>query len=177
MPEKQWPCPGTRNGVLRDPSDTVKAILPESQSPEDATSRPPERYLKPAPCPASESALIRCNLRGVERFPMREFKGMNGAPKSLCYVWQGRTWDRLTGACHVPQGDTGPVVVAGVTTCQGGRESRPQGQAAPSHSALDRSRRERRFGRRRPLGHPPDLDAKARGDSSMAGKRGTQRRR
>ena len=59
---------------------------------------------------------------------MREFKGMNGAPKSLCYVWQGRTWDRLTGACHVPYGDTGPVVVAGVTTCQGGRESRPQGQ-------------------------------------------------
>jgi hypothetical protein len=27
-----------------------------------------------------------------------------------------------------PYGDGGPVVVAGVTTCQGGRESRPQGQ-------------------------------------------------
>ncbi len=25
-------------------------------------------------------------------------------------------------------GDGGPVVVAGATTCQGGRESRPQGQ-------------------------------------------------
>jgi hypothetical protein len=25
MPEKQWPRPGTRSGVLRDPSDTVKA--------------------------------------------------------------------------------------------------------------------------------------------------------
>jgi hypothetical protein len=24
MPVKQWPCPGTRSGVLRDPSDTVK---------------------------------------------------------------------------------------------------------------------------------------------------------
>ncbi len=74
MPEKQWPCPGTRSGVLRDPSDTVKARLPESQSPEDATFRPSEMYLKPAPCPASESVLIRCNLRGAERFPMRGFK-------------------------------------------------------------------------------------------------------
>jgi hypothetical protein len=29
-----------------------------------------------------------------------------------------------------PQGDGAPVVVAGATTCQGGRESRPQGQGA-----------------------------------------------
>ena len=29
-----------------------------------------------------------------------------------------------------PYGDTVPVVVAGVTTCQGGREGRPQGQGA-----------------------------------------------
>ena len=68
-------------------------------------------YLKPAPCRALESALIGRNLRGAERLPMREFKGMSGAPKSLCYVWQGRTWDRLTGASHVPYGDTGLVVV------------------------------------------------------------------
>ena len=66
----------------------------------------------------------------------------------------------------------GLVVVAGVTTGQGGRESRPQGEVAPSHSALDHSRREWRFGRRRPLGRPPHLDAKARGDNSMVGKRG-----
>jgi hypothetical protein len=36
MPVKQRPCPGTRSGALRDPSDTVKARLPKSQSPEDA---------------------------------------------------------------------------------------------------------------------------------------------
>ncbi len=24
MPVKQWPCPGTRNGALWDPSDKVK---------------------------------------------------------------------------------------------------------------------------------------------------------
>ena len=76
-----------------------------------------------------------------------------------------------------PYGHGVSVVVVGATPHLGERESRLQGEAAPSHSALDRSRRERRFGRRRPLGHPPDLDAKARGDSSMAGKRGTQRRR
>jgi hypothetical protein len=50
---------------------------------------------------------------------MRGFKGMNGAPKSLYDVWRGRTWDRLTGTRHVPYGDTGPVVVVGVTPHQG----------------------------------------------------------
>ena len=128
MPEKQRPCPGTRNGALRDPSDTVKARMPDPQSPEDATFRPPERYLKPAPHRVSESAPIRYSLRGAERFPMREFKGINGAPKSLYDVWQGRTWDRLTGTRHVPYGDRGPIVVVGVTPHRGGRENRPQGE-------------------------------------------------
>ena len=41
-----------------------------------------------------------------------------------------------------PYGDGVPVVVAGVTTRQGGRESRPQGEVAPSNSALDHSHRE-----------------------------------
>jgi hypothetical protein len=39
-------------------------------------------------------------------------------------------------------GDGGLVVVAGVTPGQGGREGRPQGEVAPSNSALDHSRRE-----------------------------------
>src|SRR5215469_15971395 len=47
-----------------------------------------------------------------------------------------------------PYGDTGVVVVVRVTPHQGGREGRPQGEVAPSNSALDRSRREQRFGRR-----------------------------
>jgi hypothetical protein len=59
---------------------------------------------------------------------VKKFKEMSGAPKSLYDVWQGRTWDRLTGTCHVSYGDTGPVVVVGVTPHQGGRESRPQGE-------------------------------------------------
>ena len=40
-----------------------------------------------------------------------------------------------------PHGDGVPVVVAGATTGQGGRESRPQGEVAPSNSALDHPRR------------------------------------
>ena len=43
-------------------------------------------------------------------------------------VCERRTWDRLRGAS--PIGDIVPVVVAGVATCQGGREGRPQGQGA-----------------------------------------------
>jgi hypothetical protein len=42
------------------------------------------------------------------------------------YVQQGRTWDHLKGAS--PDGDGGPVVVAGVTACQGVRENRKQGE-------------------------------------------------
>ena len=53
MPGNQWPGPGVRDGVLGDPRDMAKAGLPESQSPEDASSHPPERRLKPAPRPAS----------------------------------------------------------------------------------------------------------------------------
>ena len=126
MPVKQRPCPGTRSGALRDPSETVKARLPKPQSPEDAISRPSEMYLKPAPCHAFESALIGRNLRGAERLPVKEFKGMSGAPKSLYDVWQGRTWDHLTGTSQVSYGDRGLVVVVGLAPHQGGRESRPQ---------------------------------------------------
>ena len=83
-------------------------------------------YLKPAPCHAFESALIGRNLRDAERLPVKEFKGMSGAPKSLYDVWQGRTWDHLTGTSQVSYGDRGLVVVVGLAPHQGGRESRPQ---------------------------------------------------
>jgi len=77
---------------------------------------------------------------------VRAFKEMSGEPKSRYHVWQGRTRDRLRGAS--PMVTQAPVVVAGATTCQGGREGRLQGEAAPSNSVLDRSLREQRFGRR-----------------------------
>ena len=86
------------------------------------------------------------NPPGRERFLARELKEMSGPPKSC---WQRM---RLTNVGspkgREPYGDRVPVVVAGATTCQGGREGRPQGEAAPSNSVLDRSLREQRFGRR-----------------------------
>ena len=82
MPGKRRLCPGVRSGASRDSLDTVKAILPESQSPEDANIHPPEIRPKPAPRPASAFFRGRCNLREVERCPVRVFKEMSGAPKS-----------------------------------------------------------------------------------------------
>jgi hypothetical protein len=87
-------------GAMRcgTPRDTAKAGLPVSQSPEDAIHRPSERRLKPALCPAPTWRCGWCNLRGIERSPVRRLKEMNGAPKSCYYVRRGRTWDRLRGA-------------------------------------------------------------------------------
>jgi hypothetical protein len=45
MPGKQRSCSGVGGDALRDPRDMAKAGLPESQSPDDASSRPPERRL------------------------------------------------------------------------------------------------------------------------------------
>jgi hypothetical protein len=82
MPGKQRPCPDVRSSALRDSFDTVKAILPKPQSPEDASIHPPERRLKPAPCPAVAFFHGRRNLWDVERCPVRVLKEISGAPKS-----------------------------------------------------------------------------------------------
>jgi hypothetical protein len=60
----------------------VKAGLPEPQSPEDVMRHPPEMHMVPAPA-LSRSVRV-CGVASVaeERFPVREFKEMNGAPKS-----------------------------------------------------------------------------------------------
>ena len=57
---------------------------------------------------------------------MRAFKEMSGAPKSRSIRITATNVGSPTG-CE-PQGDGGVVVVAGVTTGRGGRESRPQGE-------------------------------------------------
>jgi hypothetical protein len=82
MPGKRRLCPDVRSGASRDSLDTVKATLPESQSPEDANIHPPERRLKPAPRPAAAFFRGRRNLWGLERCPVRVLKEMSGAPKS-----------------------------------------------------------------------------------------------
>jgi hypothetical protein len=43
------PRPGVWGGAVGDPRDMAKAGLPESQSPEDESSHPPERRMKPVP--------------------------------------------------------------------------------------------------------------------------------
>ncbi len=121
-------CPGVRGDASRDPCDMAKAGLLEAESPEDATYRPPERHLLPAPRSATANWRCRRNLWGVERCPVRASKEMSRTPTSRSDVRQGRTRDQSSG--RVPQGDGVPVVVVGVATHQGGRESRPQGKGA-----------------------------------------------
>src|SRR5664280_2879422 len=80
--------------------------------------------------------LPAANLRDAERCPARAFKEMSGPPKPR--------YTRMTRANmgspkgREPYGDRVPVVVAGVTTCQGGREGRPQGQGAQVIGCYDR---------------------------------------
>ena len=119
---------GVRAEVSRDPRDMAKAGLLESQSPADARIRPSEWHPKPAPRSATASVAGRRNLRGVERCPARAIKEMSGTPTSRSDVRQGRTRDQPAG--REPRGDGVLVVVVGVTTHQGGRESRPQGEGA-----------------------------------------------
>jgi hypothetical protein len=82
MPGKRRLCPDVGSGAPGDSCDTVKARLPESQSPEDANVHPSEIRLKPAPRPAVAFFRGRCNLRDVERYPVRVLKEISGAPKS-----------------------------------------------------------------------------------------------
>jgi hypothetical protein len=86
MPGKQWPCPSVWNGVLRDPRNMAKALLPEPQSPAGLSRNPPERRLKPVPCPASAFSGGRRILRDAERCLVKVFKEMSGEPKLRYYV-------------------------------------------------------------------------------------------
>ena len=128
MPGKRRSCPGVRGEASRDPRDMAKAGLPEAESPDDEKAHPPERRLLPAPCSAMAFLQGRRNLRGVERCPARAIEEMSRTPKSRSDVRQGRTRDQPSG--REPQGDGVPIVVVGVATHQGGRESRPQGEGA-----------------------------------------------
>ena len=128
MPGKRRSCPGVRGEASRDPCDMAKAALPEAESPEDEKAHPSERHLLPAPCSAMAFLQGRRNLRGMERCPVRAIKEMSRTPKSRSDVRQGRTRDQPSR--RESQGDGVPIVVVGVATHQGGRESRPQGEGA-----------------------------------------------
>jgi hypothetical protein len=128
MSGKRRSCPGVRGEASRDPCDMAKARLPEAESPEDEKAHPPERHLSPAPCSAMAFLQGRRNLRGMERCPVRAIKEMSRTPKSRSDVRQGRTRDQPSR--RESQGDGVPIVVVGVATHRGGRESRPQGEGA-----------------------------------------------
>ena len=128
LPGKRRSCPGAWGEASRDPRDMAKAGLLEAESPEDEKAHPPERHLLPAPCSSMAFLQGRRNLRGMERCPARAMKEMSRTPKSRSDVRQGRTRDQPSG--REPQGDGVPIVVVGVATHQGGRESRPQGKGA-----------------------------------------------
>ena len=86
MPGNHRPSPDVWGGAVGDPRDMAKAVLLEAQSPEDESSHPPERRLKPAPCSAMVS-ILRCrNLRSGERCPVRAFKEISGEPKLRYHV-------------------------------------------------------------------------------------------
>jgi transposase len=82
MPGNQRPGPDVRDGALGEPRDRAKAGLPESQSPGDGSSHPPERHPMPVPALRCLVVIGRRNLRGQERCPVREFKEMGGTPTS-----------------------------------------------------------------------------------------------
>lgn len=82
---------------------------------------------EPVPCPALVSHICRRNLRGAGRCPVRAFKEMSWPPTFRSTRTTRTNVGSPTG--RESYGDGGLVVVAGVTTCQGGRESRPQGEA------------------------------------------------
>ena len=128
LPGKRRSCPGVWGEASWDPCDMAKAGLLEAESPEDEKAHPPERHLLPAPCSSMAFLQGRRNLRGMERCPARAMKEMSRTPKSRSDVRQGRTRDQPSG--REPQGDGVPIVVVGVATHQGGRESRPQGKGA-----------------------------------------------
>jgi len=91
-----------------DPRDMAKAGLPESQSPVDASSHPPERLLKPVSCSASESKVAGAPPeRGAT-----PSEGVQGDEWGA-YVTLTRTAKTNAGspAGREPQGDGGLVVV------------------------------------------------------------------
>ena len=127
MPENRRPCPGVRGGAPGDPRDMAKVGLPETQPPEDASSHPPERHLKPAPVPAAGWFGTRGNPPG------RRSDALSGHLR--------RRTGRLNRARYVQRcehgiaygresyGDGVPLVVGGVTSAQSGdRESRTTGR-------------------------------------------------
>ena len=128
MPGNRWPPQTVRGGAPGGPRNMAKAELPEAESPAGAIRTPAGKPSETgvAPCDVFHS----CTLQppGSKRCPVRTLKEMSRPPKLRSIRMTETNVGSPTG-CE-SYGDRVPVVVAGVTTCQGGREGRPQGQGA-----------------------------------------------
>ena len=126
MPLKRRPCSGVGGGASWDPRDMAKAGLPESQSPVDGRSHPSEidaRSRRRA-LPGFSAMAWAPSERGA--MPSEGIEG----DEWDAYLTLSRTARTNMGSPtgRESYGDGGPVVVAGVTTGRGVRESRNQGE-------------------------------------------------
>jgi hypothetical protein len=134
MPGNQRPGSDVRDGALGDPRDMAKAGLPESQSPGDESSHPPERHLEPVPALRCPVEIGSSQPSGPGAMPSEGIEG----DEWDAYVTLARTTRTNVGSPFGREsyGDGGLIVVAGVTTGQGGRESRPHGRRRPGDSDM-----------------------------------------
>jgi hypothetical protein len=126
MPGKQWPCPGVRVRGAAGPVEYGESWIARCLI--SRRCKPPStgKTSEPVPCPALVFRICRRNLRGAGRCPVRVFKEMSGPPTFRSTRTTGTNAGSPTG--RESYGDGGLVVVAGVTTCQGVRENRKQGE-------------------------------------------------
>ena len=108
MPLKRRPCSGVGGGASRDPRDRAKAGLPESQSPGDGRSHPPEMTpgASAVPCPGFVPWPGQPPGRGA--MPSEGIKGdvVNRNAEG------GSKWLADCGAARVDGGSSGPPGVA-----------------------------------------------------------------
>lgn len=125
----KWRSPEDVYGeALRDLSDMVKAGLPEPQSPVVKLSTPRSQRLY-----RGVTGNLGQNMWGQRRLPLGEHwvmnptKVTNEAPKSLYLRSLSANTGWPKGRESYGHGD--PIVVVGVTTHRGERETRSQGKA------------------------------------------------
>jgi hypothetical protein len=128
MPANRRSSPGVRGDAPGDPRDMAKAGLPDSpisRRRKVTVRRKDARYRRRA-LRRQRSAVVAPSGRGA--LPSEG----NHGDEWDAYVTLGRTTGTNVGspAGREPHGDGVPIVVVGVTTHQGGRESRLQGEGA-----------------------------------------------
>jgi hypothetical protein len=128
LAENRRSCPDVWGDALGDPRDMVKAGLLDSSVSRRCNSSSAGKTSVTGAGPATASYSGRRNLQGTERCLTKALKATNETPKSRYIRATETNVGSPTG--REPHGDGVPVVVVGVATHQGGRESRPHGEGA-----------------------------------------------